>query len=111
MGSTQALLLPKEFKIELPSGARAVSMRKLTARDQVLASTQFDKEKDDRYPMELIRLVTLEPKSVSEQSPCGVPAFSKEDVLDLQIEDVNYLTAAMTELNKMKDTPKYQFDF
>lgn len=126
MGSTQALRLPKEYNVSLPSAFSAIKMRKMQARDQVAAATSYNKEKDDRYSLELIRLVTITPGSITQENPAGLPAFSADDILDLELEDINYLTAAMTALNNMTEAedildakgkptgqkkPKYSFNF
>lgn len=112
MGPTQALVrLPQEYKIKLPSEFCAVSMRKLSGRDQVTAAAQFKKD-NDRYSMELIRLVVLVPGSVTQENPAGVTAFTQDSVLDLDLEDINYLTQAMTKLNGMDKLDNgYTFDF
>lgn len=114
-GTEMRLLLPKEYDIKLPSETKPVVMRKLTVRDQAMAAKRFDQDKDGhRYGAELARLVTLSPKSVSAEAPAGLPAFGDEEMLDLTVEDMHYLSEAMQALNKMskkEDEKKYVFNF
>lgn len=110
----QRLLLPKEYDIKLPSDTKPVVMRKLTIRDQAAAAKRFDQDKDShRYGAELARLVTLTPKSINAENPAGLPAFSDDEMLDLTVEDMHYLSAAMQQLNKMakEGEQKYTFNF
>jgi hypothetical protein len=123
MGQAQApsaLILPKEYPLNLPSGIAKVTMREMSARDQMMAAKRFDREKDDQYSLEMLRLITLAPGSVSQDTPAGTPAFSDDQMLDLSMKDVNYLTAAMRQLNGLEDgevgadgkkKPRYVFDF
>ena len=80
------------------------AIRKLTGRDQVMADSQFDSEKQaHQHGLEVMRLVTITPGSITAETPAGIPAFGNDEVLDLEVEDIEYLTSAMQALNGMLD--------
>ncbi len=117
MGSTRASV-SKEFPLslpsgELPDGVEAISIRKLRARDQSVAAQRFNPEKQAaRYGTELYRQCVVRKGSCTEECPDGVPAFSDEGILDMLMEDSDYLTEACMRLNKMgKNAAEYKFDF
>ena len=111
MGTPQAVLF-KEHLIELPSGTVDVRLRKLTGRDQKIAGIQHDPEKDPAaYGSELLRLSVIVPKSITVETPVGIPAFTQEAFLDLDLDDLNYLQQAVNALNGMADGKRKEYKF